>query len=238
MKRALPVVAILICSLSSAFAQEKPPVFVIGGIHQAHDKAARYTYARMGEVYGHLRPDVLCVEAFQRNIDDGSFALVPRDFSLFMVPAAKKDGIPIIGIDWWSDKGDRWIELQRKSGDDPRLAAAEGIWSGMFQNLMSYFVQNDFEQINGPEVTTLWAAKNRFRDSVLVTYPEYKLIPEFERERNEQMLAKTLAAVRAHPGKRILVAVGIDHKFFLEEGLRANGVRVMEVADVMREWWK
>jgi len=236
----LVVVAIVILICVAGLAQQQPPttVFVIGGIHQSHEGASKYTYERMGEIYKHLRPEVLCVEGLQQYIDDGTFKLMPRDFSRFMVPQAKKDGIPIVGIDWWNDNGGRWLELQRKSENDPHLASANEVWGGLFLSLNRYFAENDFEQVNAPEVTALWAAKNRLRERVLAGFPEYRFIPEFERERNDQMLAKTVAAVNAHPGKRILVAVGIDHKFFLEEGLRAQGVRVLEVADVMTQWWK
>ena len=40
-------------------AQSTGGVFVLGGIHQSHDKAKYYTYERMGEIYQQLKPDII-----------------------------------------------------------------------------------------------------------------------------------------------------------------------------------
>ena len=48
-------------------------VFVLGGIHQSHEEATLYTYERMGQVYRHLKPDILAVECLQEYIEDSSF---------------------------------------------------------------------------------------------------------------------------------------------------------------------
>jgi hypothetical protein len=242
--RPVYVFALVFLTSALAFGQEttRQPgagaVFIIGGIHQTHERAKKYTYARMGEIYRHLHPDALCVEGEQKYIDDGAYHLMPFDFSRYMVPQAKKDGIPIAGIDWWDASGERWLELQKKSGEDARVASAEAVYGGLFQTLNDYFTDGDFVEVNAPEVTALWAAKNRFREHVLEQYPEYRFIVEFERTRNQHMADKLSQCIAAHPGKRVLVAVGIDHKFWLEEALRESGVRVLEVDDVMREWWR
>lgn len=216
-------------------------VFVLGGIHESHKLARTYTYERMGEIYAHLKPDVLCVEVEQRFLDDASDHGMPFDFAKFMVPAARKDGIPIVGIDWeaWkSAKMDRWRLLQEQAASDPRLAPEEKLFASLFEQLNAYFVERDFAEVNAPEITELWAAKSSFKYAALKRYPEYASIVEFERDRNEHMLASVLDAVARYPNRRILVGVGIDHKYYLDHELRARGITVLEAQEVATKWWR
>ncbi|MBI2841317.1 MAG: hypothetical protein HYX75_23620 [Acidobacteria bacterium] len=239
----------LVAGLASALASAcmanravRPPVasvFVIGGIHQAHEQAKKYTYERMGELGDHLRPDVLLVEAEQKFLDDGSDSGMPRDFATFMVPSARRRGVPIVGIDWWDEeKGRRWEELQQQAFSDPELAVDAALIGGMFQLLDAYFVESDFEEINAAEITALWEAKSELKYAVYRRHPAYRFLAAFERERNDHMADNILAALAHHPDKRALVAVGIDHKYYLERELRRRGVRVLTVAEVMAEWWR
>lgn len=217
----------------------KAGIFIVGGIHQGHDKARTYTYQRMGEIYQHLHPDVLGVEVEQKYLDDGSEHGMPYDFAKFMVPLAKKDHIPIIGIDWWDkEKGEKWKKLQNLAGDDSRFEAEANLIGGMFKLLNDYFEQKDFVEINGPEVTDLWAAKNLLKYNMFNQYPEYRFITEFEKERNERMVENIVRAASQYPDKRILIGVGIDHKSYLERALRSRGLRVLNVCEVIGEWWR
>lgn len=214
-------------------------VFVVGGIHQAHEKAKKYTYERMGEVFDHLRPDVLCVEVQQKFLDDGSDKGMPYDFRKFMVPSARKLSLPIVGIDWWDDaKGKQWEQLQQKAYSDPALGAEAALIGGVFQLLNDYFMEKDFQDINSSEITALWEAKSELKYEVYRQNAAYRSLFEFERERNDHMVENVLQALSNHPGKRALIGVGIDHKYYLERELRRRGVRVLTVKEVMAEWWR
>lgn len=214
-------------------AMTQPAVLVIGGIHQGHDDAATYTYERMGELFELLEPDILCVEVEQRYLDDGTLRGMPYDFARFMVPAALERGVPLFGIDWWDEsRGRRWMDLQREVSRDPRGEAEVELHSAVFTALNDYFEEKDFFEINSAEITDLWAAKSTFKYKVLGQYPEYKEIVAYENDRNQKMVERILEVVRAHPDKSILVAVGIDHKYFIEAALRDNGIRVLDVEEL------
>ena len=97
-------------------------VFVLGGIHQAHEEAKFYTYDRMGQVYRHLKPDVLTVECLQEYIEDRSFRGMPFDFKRAMLPFAIEDDIPVYGIDWWNEtRGAEWQALQMEVYGDSTM---------------------------------------------------------------------------------------------------------------------
>ncbi len=189
---------------NDCFAQEAPGgVFVLGGIHQSHEKATYYTYERMGEIYQQLKPDILCVETKQKYVDDGSFKETPFDFKKFMIPLAQSDKIPIYGIDWWdNEKGAKWRELQSKAFNDTTLTSETELFGGMFSLLNQYFLNKDFEEINSQYITDLWKAKNEFKYSVFSQHPEYKFITEFENERNDHIVDNILKIVKENPTKK------------------------------------
>lgn len=214
-------------------------VFILGGIHQAHEKAKRYTYERMGEIFDHLRPDVLCVEVEQRFLDDGSYNGMPNEFRRAVTPSARRLGIPIVGIDWWDEaKGKQWEQLQAKAYSDPALGSEAALIGGVFQLLNDYFQEKDFREINSPRITSLWEAKSELKYEVYRQHPAYRFLSEFERERNDHMVENVAQALSRHPAKRVLVAVGIDHKYYLERELRRRGVRVLTSEEVAAEWWQ
>lgn len=230
-------------SILIASACSKPKsiggIFVIGGIHQHHENAQLYTYERMGEIYQHLKPDILCVECEQKYIDDGSDIGMPFDFQKFMVPFARKDKIPIFGIDWWDkERGKQWEQLQQEAFQDSTLMPEIRLVGGMFSLLNNYFKSRDFEEINMRYITELWAAKNAFKYHVLSQCPQYKPIIEFERERNNRMVQNIIRIAESHPNDRVLIAVGIDHKYYIERELRKKGIRVLDVEEVVKKWWK
>lgn len=214
-------------------------VFVLGGIHQTHERAEKYTYARLGEVFTHLAPDVLCVEANQRFVADGSNKGMPRDFALHILPLARKRKIPVFGIDNWTPGAfDSWQKEQRKAAANPALRAEVMLIGGLFRLLNDYFVKRDFAEINDEAITALWRAKSELKYRIYRSRPAYRSIWEFERKRNDFMVAAVKRAIRQHPGRRILVAVGIDHKYYIEQALRDERVRVLTVAEAKAEWWR
>ena len=230
---------ILLITLACSRSKPRGGVFVIGGIHQCHESALLYTYERMGEIYQHLRPDILCVEAEQKCIDDGSDIGMPFDFQKLMVPFARKDKIPIFGIDWWDkEKGEKWKQLQQKAFTDSTLMAEIKLIGGMFDLLNDYFKVKDFKEINSRYITDIWAAKSNYKYHLLSKYPEYKFISEYEEERNNHIVQNIIRIVQSHPNARVLVAVGIDHKYYIERELRGKGIRVLDAEEAVKEWWQ
>ncbi len=214
-------------------------VFVVGGIHQAHDKATYYTYKRMGEIYDHLRPDVLAVEVQQKYFDDGSLKGMPFDFKRHMVPLAQQHKIPIYGVDWWhEERGKEWRRLQRAAAADVALQGEIALIGGHFQLMNAYFTRRDFREINAPALLELWVARNTLKYSVLRKSTSYRPIATFELERHRQMATRVYQIAQKHPDQRILVAVGIDHKVYIERALRLWGIRVLDVEQAISQWWR
>jgi hypothetical protein len=216
------------------FAQKSSGgVFVLGGIHQSHEKAKYYTYERLGEIYQQLKPDILCVETKQKYVDDDSFKKTPFDFKKFIIPLAQKDKTPIYGIDWWDkEKGKKWQELQQKAFNDSSLISEIKLFGGMFSLFNEYFENNDFEEINLQYITNLWKAKSEFKYHIFTQHPEYKFITEFENERNNHIVDNILKIVKENPNKKILVAIGIDHKYYIEKELEKYDVEVYQVENI------
>ncbi|MBX2976807.1 MAG: hypothetical protein KF721_11785 [Ignavibacteriaceae bacterium] len=208
-------------------------VFVLGGIHQSHEKAKLYTYKRMGEIYTELNPDILLVETQQKYVNNGSFSGTPYDFSKFMIPLALKNKTPIYGIDWWDDiKGKKWEELQQKFYTDSSLVDEIYLIGYLFQKINDYFIQKDFLEINSIYITNLWEAKNEFKYHILSQHSEYKFIAEFEKERNDSIVANIMEIVKNNPNKKILIAIGIDHKYYIEKKLKENKIKVYQVDEI------
>ena len=218
---------------------ERGAVFVLGGIHQQHERARLYTYQRVGDVYSHLRPDVLCVEAQQQYLDDKSDRGIPRDFTTEMLPRARRDGIPIVGIDWWDDvRGKEWEELQGRAASDPSLQAGVKLLGTMFDSLNDYFAEVDFREANSPAIVSIWSGKTALKERIARSRPEYAPIAEFEAERNRRMADAVATTAARHPKARVLVAVGFDHKPYLDKELPRRGLRVVDVDEAVGSWWR
>lgn len=208
-------------------------VFVLGGIHQGHETAKNYTYERMGEIYRQLKPDILCVETKQKYVDDGSFRETPFDFKKFLIPLAKQDQIPIYGIDWWdNEKGKKWRELQQQAFNDSTLIADVRLFGGLFLLFNEYFMNKDFEEINSKYITALWEAKNEFKYHVFSQHHEYKYISEFERKRNNHIVDNIMKVAKQNPNNKILVAIGIDHKYYIEKELEKRNIKVYQIENI------
>lgn len=52
------------------------------------------------------------------------------------------------------------------------------------------------------------------------------------------MVPNIIRIVEFHPDDRNLIAVGIDHKYYIERELRKKGIRVLDVEKVVKKWWK
>ncbi|MCK4663771.1 MAG: hypothetical protein KAT68_12945 [Bacteroidales bacterium] len=220
--------------INSCFKQQSTGgVFVLGGIHQSHEQAKYYTYKKMGEIYQQLQPDILCVETQQKYVDDKSFKATPYDFIKFLIPLAQKDNTPIYGIDWWNnEKGKKWQELQQKAFNDTSLVQEINLIGGMFSLLNEYFKSSNFEEINSKYITNLWKAKSEFKYHILSQNAEYKFITEFEMERNEHIVDNILKIIKENPNKKILIAIGIDHKYYIEKELEKKNIRVYQVENI------
>ncbi|OFX56972.1 MAG: hypothetical protein A2046_05415 [Bacteroidetes bacterium GWA2_30_7] len=224
---------ILINFFSKSQTNSAGGIFVLGGIHQAHEKAKFYTYKRMGELYKELKPDILLVETQQKYVTDNSFTGTPYDFNKFMIPMALTDKTPIFGIDWWDDvKGKRWEDLQQILYKDSTLTDEINLFGNMFQILDEYFINKDFKEINSIYITNLWKAKSEFKYHIMLQNPAYKFIAEYEQERNDHIVADILEIVKTNPGKKILIAIGIDHKYFIENKLQENNIKVYQVDEI------
>ena len=238
MKTKFYLIAILTSGLfmlinSCSIPQPTGGVFVLGGIHQSHEKAKYYTYERMGEIYQQLKPDILCVETQQKYVDDDSFKGTPYDFIKFMIPLAKEGKTPIYGIDWWDKKkGGEWQELQQAAFNDTSLISEIKLVGEMFSLFNEYFENKDFEEINSQYITNLWEAKSKFKYHIFSQHPEYKFITEFENERNNHIVDNILKIVKENPQKKILIGIGIDHKYYIEKELEKNNIKVYQVNEI------
>ncbi len=81
--------------------------------------------------------------------------------------------------------------------------------SGMFQFLNSYFCEKDFLDINSDEITSIWSSMNELKYAILRRSPRYREIVVFEEERNDHIVDNIMNILDLHPGKRVLVAVGV-----------------------------
>jgi hypothetical protein len=211
-----------------------PGVFVLGGIHQHHEDAKIYTYKRMGEIYTFLKPDVFCVETLQKYADDKSFALTPFDFKRYIIPAAQADNIPIYGIDWWDkNEGERWQKLQNEAFKDTNYEKEAELIGGLFKKINDYFKEGNFKEINSELITKIWEAKNNFKYDIYKKNKKYKFIFDFEEKRNRKIVNNIFKVIEKHPNKRILIGVGIDHKYYIERELKKMGVKVLQVDDLI-----
>ncbi len=203
-------IALVGCWIPALAAQGRPTteVLVLGTIHGMNQPGC--TFGNLMDVFDAVAPEALAVEIRPEALASGDLLDGPIEMSL-LVYLARQRSLPVAGIDWWRT-ADFARFLAERPVDEPareqeELAAAER----EFGPESPY----DLFRINGPA----WTELMRREHDIAIRY-------EGDRgnwgwtQRNLWMAHRLARFVSQHRGRRILVAVGAEHRYFLLDELR------------------
>jgi hypothetical protein len=81
-------------------------VYLLGTIHQGHQKSDAYSFWHLEAVIDHLHPDLVLVESRPEELARGNWADRPIEMP-FASLTARSLGLEVGGIDWWQKAGSR-----------------------------------------------------------------------------------------------------------------------------------
>jgi hypothetical protein len=202
-------------------------VLVLATIHAPWQfRSARFTPAHVRAALAAAHPDVLGVESPPEWFSKGRYHPVTYEAQGIAVPFAKERGIPVVGIDWQDlparEQREADMEAQQLAMIRRQLASGNPLPLPLYGKLAPEQLretsalfrspESDFDLVNGVEALAGADVAS----------------PRFGGRRNQEIAARCVAAMDAHPGKRLVVVIGAGHKQVLDALFaRMKGVRVL-----------
>ena len=222
------LVLLVLTSLLGGAAPAPPPppvtqVLVVGTIHQKHHKSEAYSEQTLARILQVWDPAAVCVEIrpqeFRRE-------LYLSEMTLATIWGLE-NGRAVYPIDWWSGEAREERERLRQTEEHQALLqemeqreAASPVWAAFTQKYGEDWYQAD----RGPEFWNGADYNGLVRDGYRISVELFGDSPEnlYYLSRNAKMLEAIEAAVAKHPGERVVVLTGAEHKHYFDDALGAR----------------
>jgi hypothetical protein len=218
----LSAVALAMMALLPGRAMAAPSeVVVIATMHGLHAKSATYTYAMLYDLVNRLKPDYVGVEIRQEDTAADQ-AYLTANYPAEMIHLAQEWKDRAFGFDWLGDDvagapvpKDWWSarspikKLERALDADPPYqdkqmdalsaqeqailasATAQSLNDGRYDALSDAYYVRMAEQLSGTP---------------------YRALPAFYASRDRHLAENIAEMIRKHPGSRIVIVTGADHR--------------------------
>lgn len=206
-------------------------VMAVSAMHGFHRGHPSYSYDDLFATVRAFEPDLVGVEIRQEDlIQDEPY--LARNYPHEMIVLAKEFGSRAFGFDWlgpelegrpvpenwWKEQS--WVKrLEREKEKDKEFQSDE---LEMLQaQELEIMKSATSASLNDGRYDDLSRAYYRvFDDSVRGS--RYEPLARFYRERDRQIAANISRMIEAHPGKRIVLVMGADHRPFVIQELRSQ----------------
>ena len=210
-------------------------VLVLGTIHSNHAKNAHYCYEDIVHILQSYQPDAICVEIRSQEFRKESYL---KEMELAAIFGLAND-IPVYPIDWWTgNERDQMKEYTKTEQYKIKKALADSM-------LQASSIIRTFEEKNGKLKDFIhlkgyfWWNGGEYNDYIT---EKYRISMEvfgdhcinlYYRTRNDSMLARIGMAVEKHPGEKIMVLTGAEHKHYFDRELeKQNRVMVHKLSNI------
>ena len=233
----LSLVAVLIAIASPVFAETIQPkvteVTIVGSLHKYHRDLKHYSFEDLKKLIESKKPEVICIEVMPENYKGTATVKAPYEYREAIMPFLLSTKAEIKPIDWVNDDWNEFLKEQKALSESPKT-------SGLFNaivNPLELLVKHandksvaklDYAFYNSDLMDELIEAQYE----VLVNaFPGSKMV-QIADKRNENIANLLIEAVKRNKGKRILVLIGMEHKFALKKRLRVTpGVKYVNIID-------
>jgi hypothetical protein len=247
-----PLLVFVFIFFVSCEQDQKTQVLVLPAIHGAHEINENYTYADLLELVTAFNPNVIGVE-----IRPEDFQMESDSLDLFypLEMIMVRDSFPGIvrGIDYYSEET-RSIRVSREMFSDTtsEMYRIKRLMQDM--RLDSAFVvkyqRTDLPKIQEKqrEIALTYSAEELLKgeyDSItgrqyqiedsLLNNSLYAAYPVFNNQRDLQITLNALELVEEHPGNKVLILVGANHRNRLIDSLKSREVKLVEDLAFMKD---
>ncbi|MEA3476255.1 MAG: hypothetical protein U9R23_07440 [Candidatus Cloacimonadota bacterium] len=194
-----------------------PKVIVLGTIHKLHHKISYYSMKVLKNLIKKINSDIICAELSQDQLDGIITCKSKPEYPEIIIPLASKEGYNIIPIQPNTPEGMAWGK--------ERDLVIKRMKEELIENIRLecyYEFERIFQKIVVCENLKMLQSK-RFDLLYEMAY-EYckKLLPslwEVKEKWNMKFYEKISATIKENPRKKILITVGLAHKFWLNKKL-------------------
>jgi hypothetical protein len=226
-------------------AKAAPPVevMVVASMHGLHRTSGTYPYDDLYAVVRDFHPDLVGVELRPEDLHADA-AYLANNYPTEMIELSRDWGPRAFGFDWLGDDlagrpipDGYWAEqspvkrLERALDADPlskdaRLAALAAQEQALLAAATAATLNDGrYDRLNNAYYAAFKAS---------VARSPYAPIADFYAARDRHIDANIVAAIRANPGKRVVVVTGADHRSFVVAALKKAFGRSLRLAPVVR----
>lgn len=213
----------------------KTTIIILGTIHI--DKESSPAYAKkLGELIEEIKPDAIYTELSAEQLDGTADIETKPEYADVILPYVKKSGIPAVPVQPHTDAG--------KQMEEEKEAILDRIEQHQWLRVVWEF-SSQWEEYMYAKLIPLLDDPNAIEKLQLTEIDKLHIEPWFEvlgryfpeyitlwEKWNEHFLEKIRDALKAHEGKRILITVGLNHKYWLMDKL--TGSDNMDVFDLQK----
>jgi hypothetical protein len=202
---------------------------VVATVHSAHRDHPTYSYEHLFATIRAFSPDVVAVEMRREDLGRGPDYLA-RNYPYEMRALAEAYGPNAVGFDWlgaelegriipenwWQEHS--WLKrLEREKAADANFSAPEV--SALQQQQRELIRSATAASLNDGRYDAVTRAYYRaFARSVAGT--PYRRLADFYRQRDERIADNLTSVIRSHPGQRVAIVLGADHRAYVVDELR------------------
>lgn len=235
MLRAVLLILALPFFPAPVFAAPITEVVVLSTLHQLHADVRGYDFDALRDAVVSLSPDVICMEVDPTDLDARRDEGVKVEYPRVVYPLLDENNYDTCVLEPAPEAASKIIAPYaaanaRFMDTKPEAAAAFETYSDAMYALLKTYWQSPAD-VNDAITDRILAAKHGMQ-SELIGDDEAAGWEAW----NTHFLARILDAVKAHPGKRIVVLVGLEHGYWLRDALKTQEtVHLLDTSSLLRE---
>jgi hypothetical protein len=229
--------ALALCVVFPAHAADPATpteVVVLATLHQYHPKVPRYGYADLGAAVEQLQPHVLALQLTAEDIASRAPQRTRQEYPQSIYPLLERHSYFTVALEPSGARRaallDKLVTADRAfTRSAPEQARA---FEAFGSQLFSYLLENwrSACDVNSAQTDALMEVKHRFQDAI--TPADQAAAWDGW---NQHFLGQIKRAATAHPGKRVVALVGVEHAYWLRAQLREQpGLRLMDAAGLLK----
>lgn len=203
--------------------QTKNTVVILGTIHADKKQYPNYI-ENLSKIIREINPQIICAELSPEQLQSNNLISSKPEYHFGIMPVVRNLNIEIvpiqpatkIGIEIEQKKKDFEIKINENEIDKIKWDFLDDFTTTLMKNLYSLIDQPSvFENLQMKEFD-LWFYESWYQ----FIQKHFSEINEHWIEWNQMFLENIIEVIKNNEGKRILVTVGLDHKFWLIKKLR------------------
>ncbi len=235
MRRTAGWLVLLLLTTQAEAAEPRDAVFVVGALHDLHAEESAFDFEGLGRVIDAIQPDVLVLEVRPDELEG-------------RLDTQGRPEYPAVVWPWLADHDVQAVAMEPGGAEFARITSAAGAQITAFQarNPDAAAYRGRLRRSLETALQAYWTNAADTQSGVTDDIARAWAITEAElvgaefgtiqAEWDNHMLTQARAAVRAHPGKRILVLGSYRNRAGLEAGLRTvAGGRLVDTEAWLRD---